>query len=127
MRIADLVAATNDFSPDRVLWCGRSGTLYRATLPDGFVMAIKRLRAANSSQTAKEFKAEMKTLTHLRHRNIVPLLGYCVADEEKLLVYKYMANGTLLNCLHGLHTPVDGMDMPTKLKIGIGIARVIVA
>eukprot|EP01018_Ginkgo_biloba_P002708 Gb_06896 [translate_table: standard] len=123
MTIADLVAATNDFSPDRVIWSGRSGTLYKATLRDGSVMAIKRLSAANSSQTEKEFKAEMKTLAHLRHRNIVPLLGYCVADEEKLLVYKYMANGTLLNCLHGLHAPVDEMDMPTKLKIGIGVAR----
>jgi hypothetical protein len=94
MRLADLVAATDDFSKDNIILCGRTGTLYKAKLPDGSLLAVKRLRPC--SQSAKDFKCEMKALAHLRHRNLVPLLGYCIVDEERLLVYKYMTRGTLL-------------------------------
>jgi hypothetical protein len=121
MRLVDLVAATDDFSEDNIILCGRTGILYKAKLPDGSLLAVKRLRPC--SQSAKDFKCEMKALAHLRHRNLVPLLGYCIVDEERLLVYKYMARGTLLNCLHGLHGEHNTLDWATRLKICIGTAR----
>uniref|UniRef100_A0A0D6QTC3 Protein kinase domain-containing protein n=1 Tax=Araucaria cunninghamii TaxID=56994 RepID=A0A0D6QTC3_ARACU len=125
MILGDLLAATDNFKEDNIIWCGRTGVLYKAELPDGSLLAVKRLRRC--SQSAKEFKREMNTLAHLRHRNLVPLLGYCNCnanneDEERFLVYKYMAKGTLLNCLHGLYRDPT-LDWPTRLKICIGTSR----
>uniref|UniRef100_A0A0C9S705 TSA: Wollemia nobilis Ref_Wollemi_Transcript_14074_2786 transcribed RNA sequence n=1 Tax=Wollemia nobilis TaxID=56998 RepID=A0A0C9S705_9CONI len=117
IRLADLMTATNDFNPENIIGAGRTGTVYKATLADGSVLAIKRLRP--SSQTERQFKSEMNTLAHLRHRNLVPLLGYCIAGQEKLLVYKHMPNGNLWECLHNEYS----LDWTTRLKVGIGAAR----
>jgi hypothetical protein len=121
IKLSDLMAATNDFSPENIIGSGRTGTVYRATLTDGSVMAIKRLR--DSAQSEKQFKAEMNTLARLRHRNLVPLLGYCIAGQEKLLVYKHMANGSLWDCLQSKENPANNLDWTARLKIGIGGAR----
>jgi serine/threonine protein kinase len=120
-RLTDLLAATENFSEDNIILCGRTGILYKAKLPDLSLLAVKRLRPC--SQTEKDFKCEMKALAHLRHRNLVPFLGYCIADEERVLVYKYMARGTLLNCLHGLHGEQNTLDLATRIKICMGTAR----
>lgn len=121
IKLSDLMAATNDFNPENIIGSGRTGTVYRATLADGSVMAIKRLR--DTAQSEKQFKAEMNTLARLRHRNLVPLLGYCIAGHEKLLVYKHMANGSLWDCLHSKANPENNLDWTARLKIGIGAAR----
>ncbi|GLJ16648.1 hypothetical protein SUGI_0285750 [Cryptomeria japonica] len=122
MRVGDLADATHNFSEDNILWSDSTGVFYKAELPDGSLLTVKRLRICEQSE--KEFKWEMKTLGHLRHRNLLPLLGYCIADDqERLLVYKYMARGTLLNCFHGLHRDQNELDWPTKLRICIGISR----
>jgi len=122
IRLVDLMAATNDFSKDNIIGSGRTGTMYKATLQDGSLLAIKRL--SSSAQTEKQFKSEMNILGHLQHRNLVPLLGYCVAKNEKLLVYRHMANGSLYERLHD-HEIEDGnyLDWTRRLKIGIGAAR----
>lgn len=122
IRLADLMAATNDFSKDNIIGSGRTGTMYKATLQDGSLLAIKRLQS--SAQTEKQFKSEMNILGHLQHRNLVPLLGYCVAKNEKLLVYRHMPNGSLYDRLHD-HEIEDGsyLDWTRRLKIGIGAAR----
>lgn len=121
IKLSDLMTATNDFSPENIIGSGRTGTVYRATLADGSVMAIKRLR--DTAQSEKQFKAEMNTLARLRHRNLVPLLGYCIAGQEKLLVYKHMANGSLWDGLHSKENPENNLDWTARLKIGIGGAR----
>lgn len=120
LRLSDLMAATNDFSKENIVASGRTGTLYKACLSDGSVMAIKRLQM--SSHTEKQFRSEMSILGQLRHRNLVPLLGYCMAGGEKLLVYKHMAHGSLRNSLH--EVPEESkLDWMTRLKVGIGAAR----
>lgn len=121
MRLDDLLAATQGFSEDNIILCGRTGILYKGKLPDGSLLTVKRLRSC--SQGAEDFKCEMKTLAHLRHRNLVPLLGYCILEEERLLVYKNMARGTLLSCLHGVYGDHNTLDWATRLKICIGTAR----
>ncbi|KAJ7557334.1 hypothetical protein O6H91_05G122400 [Diphasiastrum complanatum] len=64
----------------------------------------------------------METLGKVRHRNLVPLLGFCVAGAERLLVYKHMINGTLQTRLHE-SDEAESLDWPARLKIGIGAAR----
>ncbi|GLJ44080.1 hypothetical protein SUGI_0919330 [Cryptomeria japonica] len=119
--LADLMVATNEFSTENIIGTGRTGTMYKATLPDGSILAIKRLQP--SAQTDKKFKSEMITLGQLHHRNLVPLLGYCVAKGEKLLVYMHMPNGTLYEKLHVVESDGNSIDWPKRLKIAIGAAR----
>ncbi|KAH7446467.1 hypothetical protein KP509_01G057800 [Ceratopteris richardii] len=120
LRLSDLMAATNDFSKDNIVASGRTGTLYKACLSDGSVMAIKRLQM--SSQTEKQFRSEMSILGQLRHRNLVPLLGYCMAGGEKLLVYKHMAHGSLRAALHEVPDECR-LHWTMRLKVAVGAAR----
>ncbi|XP_074578437.1 probably inactive leucine-rich repeat receptor-like protein kinase At5g48380 isoform X2 [Curcuma longa] len=121
MKLSDLMQATNDFSKDNIIGTGRTGTVYKASLPDDTYFAIKRLQ--DSQQSEKHFGSEMATLGNVQHKNLVPLLGYCVAKKEKLLVYKYMPNGSLYDQLHGSASQGKGMEWPTRLKISIGAAE----
>ncbi|XP_022133975.1 inactive LRR receptor-like serine/threonine-protein kinase BIR2 [Momordica charantia] len=118
VKLADLMAATNNFNPENIIVSSRTGTTYRAVLPDGSVLAIKRLNTCKLGE--KLFQKEMNRLGSIRHPNLTPLLGFCVVEEEKLLVYKYMSNGTLFSLLHG---NVEILDWPTRFRIGLGAAR----
>ncbi|KAL6189789.1 hypothetical protein ACLB2K_036191 [Fragaria x ananassa] len=103
---------------------GRTGLSYKAVLPDGSALAIKRLSGCKLGE--KQFKLEINRLGQLRHPNLVPLLGFCVVEEEKLLVYKHMYNGTLYSQLHGsgnVSSQYGFLDWLTRLRIGVGAAR----
>lgn len=120
LKLSDLMTATNDFSKENIIGLGRTGTVYKATMADGSIMAIKRLQVA--THTDKNFKLEMRILGKMPQRNLVPLLGYCVAGGEKLLVYKHMENGTLRHVLHEVPEE-DKPNWTTRLKLAIGAAR----
>ncbi|KAF8033062.1 hypothetical protein BT93_D1834 [Corymbia citriodora subsp. variegata] len=102
---------------------GGFGTAYKAVLDDGNVVAVKRLKDA-SVGGRREFEQHMEVLGRLSHPNVVSLRAYYFAREEKLLVYDYMANGSLFWLLHGNRgvgrTP---LDWTTRLKLAIGAAR----
>ena len=124
IKLADLMVATNNFDPEYLLSSTRTGVSYKAVLQDGSALAIKRLSACKLSE--KQFRSEMNRLGQLRHPNLVPLLGFCAVEEEKLLVYKHMPNGTLYSLLHGstsFHSQHHTIDWPTRLRIGVGAAR----
>ena len=121
MRLSDLLKATNSFSKNNIIGSGRTGTMYKGVLEDGTSLMIKRLQ--DSQHSDKEFTSEMATLGNVKHRNLVPLLGFCVVKKERLLVYKYMANGTLNDNLHLVDDAKKAMDWSLRLKIGIGAAK----
>ncbi|XP_043720166.1 probably inactive leucine-rich repeat receptor-like protein kinase At5g48380 [Telopea speciosissima] len=121
MRLNDLMKATNNFSKDNIIGSGRTGTMYKAVLPDGSALMVKRLQ--DSQRSEKEFISEMTTLGNVKQRNLVPLMGFCVAKKEKLLVYKHMSNGTLYDRLHAVGPEGRAMDWPLRLRIAIGAAR----
>lgn len=118
VKLADLMAASNSFCSENVIISTRTGTTYKAMLPDGSVLAVKRLNTCKLGE--KKFRNEMNRLGQLRHPNLAPLLGYCVVEEEKLLIYKYMSSGTLYSLLQGNATE---LDWPTRFRIGLGAAR----
>lgn len=89
-----LVSATKDFHPDNKLGQGGFGPVFKGKLNDGKIIAVKKL-SQNSGQGKKEFMNEAKLLSRVQHRNVVTLLGYCSHEEEKLLVYEYVANESL--------------------------------
>ena len=118
VKLADLIAATNNFSPDNIIISTRTGTTYKAVLPDGSALALKRLTTCKLGE--KQFRSEMNRLGQIRHPNLAPLLGFCVVEEEKLLVYKHMSYGTLYSLLHGSG---NALDWSTRFRIGLGAAR----
>lgn len=118
MRLSDLMKATNSFSKDNIIGSGRTGSLYKAIFEDGSSLMIKRLQDTQHSE--KEFASEMATLGTVKHRNLVPLLGFCVTKKERFLVYKYMSNGTLHD---NLHPEKKHLEWSVRLKIAIGAAK----
>lgn len=121
MRLSDLMKATDSFSKNNIIGTGRTGTMFKAVLDDGSSLMVKRLQESQHSE--KEFLSEMATLGNIQHRNLVPLLGFCVAKKERLLVYKYMPKGTLHDRLHSVEEGGKALEWPNRLKIGIGAAR----
>ncbi|KAH9330436.1 hypothetical protein KI387_002544, partial [Taxus chinensis] len=116
----ELAIATNGFSPQNVLGEGGFGCVYKGYLQGGKVIAVKQLKIGGG-QGEREFRAEVEIISRVHHRHLVSLVGYCIADSQRLLVYEYVPNGTLEYHLHGRGRPV--MDWPTRLRIAVGAAR----
>ncbi|KAI3810132.1 hypothetical protein L1987_19742 [Smallanthus sonchifolius] len=120
-----LLEATNGFSADTLIGSGGFGDVYKAQLKDGSIVAIKKLIHV-TSQGDREFMAEMETIGKIKHRNLVPLLGYCKIGEERLLVYEYMKWGSLEAVLHDRvkgGNCVPRLDWSARKKIAVGSAR----
>ncbi|KAM3747668.1 hypothetical protein ACB098_05G052200 [Castanea mollissima] len=89
-----ITAATNNFSTENGLGMGGFGPVYKEKLVNEQEIAIKRL-FRNSRQGLMELKNEVILITKLQHTNLVTLLGFCIQEEEKILIYEYMANKSL--------------------------------
>ncbi|XP_028763378.1 systemin receptor SR160-like [Neltuma alba] len=122
LTFADLLEATNGFHNDSLIGSGGFGDVYKAQLKDGIVVAIKKLIPI-SGQGDREFTAEMETIGKIKHRNLVPLLGYCKVGEERLLVYEFMKYGSLEDVLHERKKAGVKLNWAVRRKIAIGAAR----
>lgn len=96
----ELIKATNGFSTLNLLGEGGFGSVYKGILPDGREIAVKQLKIGGS-QGEREFKAEVDIISRIHHRHLVSLVGYCIQDNRKILVYDYVPNNTLYFHLHG--------------------------
>ncbi|CAM8975137.1 unnamed protein product [Rhodiola kirilowii] len=114
-------AATNNFSEENKLGQGGFGPVYKGRLPSGQEVAVKRL-SVKSGQGCEEFRNEIILISKLQHRNLVRLLGWCMQDEEKMLIYEYMPNKSLD---FFLFDPAKRPDLHwnTRFDIIEGIAR----
>ena len=123
LTFAHLLEATNGFSADSLIGSGGFGEVYKAQLGDGCVVAIKKLIHV-TGQGDREFMAEMETIGKIKHRNLVPLMGYCKIGEERLLVYEYMKWGSLEAVLHDRNKGGGSkLDWTARKKIAVGAAR----
>ncbi|XP_022740193.1 protein BRASSINOSTEROID INSENSITIVE 1 isoform X2 [Durio zibethinus] len=122
LTFGDLLEATNGFHNDSLIGSGGFGDVYKAQLKDGSVVAIKKLIHI-SGQGDREFTAEMETIGKIKHRNLVPLLGYCKVGEERLLVYEYMRYGSLEDVLHDQKKAGIKLNWAARRKIALGAAR----
>eukprot|EP00257_Ricinus_communis_P027705 XP_025015119.1 tyrosine-sulfated glycopeptide receptor 1 isoform X2 [Ricinus communis] len=119
LTISELLKATDNFNQANIVGCGGFGLVYKATLANGIMLAIKKL-SGEMGLMEREFKAEVEALSTAQHENLVSLQGYCVYEGFRLLIYSYMENGSLD---YWLHEKVDGasqLDWPTRLKIARG-------
>ncbi|KAK4566304.1 hypothetical protein RGQ29_002521 [Quercus rubra] len=121
MNFTQLSEATNNFSTDNAIGLGKIGVMYKAVLPNGSPLAVKRLHGFQSFE--KQFICELLALDRLRHNNIISLLGFCRERTEKLLVYQYISNGNLYDWLHAKEGNDKILEWPLRIKIAIGIAR----
>ncbi|XP_065020682.1 probable receptor-like protein kinase At5g18500 [Musa acuminata AAA Group] len=120
--LRDLQIATNWFSKDNVLGEGGYGIVYRGQLVNGTPVAIKRL-LNNLGQAEKEFRVEVEAIGHVRHKNLVRLLGYCVEGTQRMLVYEYVNNGNLEQWLHGAMREQGSLTWDARMKIILGTAK----
>ncbi|KAL0348087.1 UNVERIFIED_CONTAM: putative LRR receptor-like serine/threonine-protein kinase [Sesamum angustifolium] len=98
---ADLLSATSHFDRGTLLAEGRFGPVYGGLLPGGIHVAVKVL-VHGSTMTDQEAARELEYLGRIKHPNLVPLTGYCLAGEQRIAIYDYMENGNLQNLLYDL-------------------------
>ncbi|XP_059449734.1 leucine-rich repeat receptor-like protein kinase TDR [Corylus avellana] len=111
---------------DKILGMGSTGTVYKAEMPDGDVIAVKKLwgKHKETARRRRGVLAEVEVLGNVRHRNIVRLLGCCSNRECTMLLYEYMPNGNLDDLLHGKNKGNNLVaDWVTRYKIALGVAQ----
>lgn len=116
----ELAAATKGFSESNLLGEGGFGCVYRGFLADGREVAVKQLKAGGG-QGEREFRAEVDIISRIHHRHLVSLIGYCIAEYQRILVYDFVPNNTLHYHLHDEGSPV--MNWATRIKVAAGAAR----
>ncbi|KAG2322615.1 hypothetical protein Bca52824_015828 [Brassica carinata] len=115
----ELVKATNGFSQENLLGEGGFGCVYKGVLPDGRVVAVKQLKVGGG-QGDREFKAEVETLSRIHHRHLVAIVGHCISDDRRLLIYDFVSNDDLY--FH-LHLSKEVLDWVARVRIAAGAAR----
>nr|XP_009380742.2 PREDICTED: putative serine/threonine-protein kinase isoform X2 [Musa acuminata subsp. malaccensis] len=118
-----LKKATRDFHPKNQLGGGGFGPVYKGTLDDGRIIAVKQLSVGKSQQGEREFLAEVRMLTSIQHKNLVHLIGCCSEGAERLLVYECMTNGSLNSIFSGTGKSETSLNWKTRFQIIIGVAR----
>lgn len=118
--IAEIRAATKNFDESLVIGTGGFGKVYKGEIDEGATVAIKRANTL-CGQGLKEFETEIEMLSKLRHRHLVAMIGYCEEQKEMILVYEYMAKGTLRSHLYGSSLPP--LTWKQRIDACIGAAR----
>ncbi|KAM0932134.1 putative protein kinase RLK-Pelle-LRR-IX family [Dioscorea sansibarensis] len=122
MSLKTLRKATNNFCQTNVLGWGGFGVVYRGEL-NGTIVAVKRSNLRSGEVDKRSFNAEMGVLKNVRHRNLVALLGYCMENGERLLVYEYMSNGTLADHLFYPCKTSYPLNWKQRVTIALDVAR----
>ncbi|XP_057466028.1 probable LRR receptor-like serine/threonine-protein kinase At5g45780 isoform X2 [Actinidia eriantha] len=118
----ELQIATSNFSPKNILGQGGFGVVYKGHLPNRIVVAVKRLKDPNFAGEV-QFQTEVEMICLALHRNLLRLYGFCMTDNEKLLVYPYMPNGSVADRLRDPCHEKPSLDWEKRLRIAVGAAR----
>ncbi|CAN1273704.1 Inactive protein kinase SELMODRAFT_444075 [Linum perenne] len=117
----ELDDATGGFSDENFLAKGGFGHVYRGVLSDGQVVAVKLLKCGGPQADA-DFCREVKVLSCAQHRNVVLLIGFCIDENKRILVYEYICNDSLDFHLH-VGNRNSPLDWHSRLKVAVGTAR----
>ncbi|KAK4776623.1 hypothetical protein SAY86_005311 [Trapa natans] len=129
---SDLRTATRNFRPDSVIGEGGFGSVFKGWVDEetlaparsgtGMLIAVKRLNQ-EGSQGHNEWLAEINFLGQLDHPNLVKLIGYCLEDEHRLLIYEFMPKRSLENHLFRRSTYYQTLSWKLRIKIALGAAK----
>ncbi|CAL5088897.1 unnamed protein product [Urochloa decumbens] len=122
--LRELQVATDNFSNKNILGRGGFGEVYKGRLADGSLVAIKRQKKEKTPGGREhQFQAEVDILSTVVHRNLLRLRGFCMTPTERLLVYPYMANGSIASRLRERPGSEPPLDWQTRRRIALGSAR----
>ncbi|XVE79391.1 hypothetical protein DITRI_Ditri14bG0054800 [Diplodiscus trichospermus] len=124
--LLELVNATNNFSAENRIGAGSFGVVYKGKLQDGREVAIKRGETSAKQKKFQEketaFDSEIALLSRLHHKHLVGLVGFCQENDERLLVYEYMSNGSLHDHLHNKDNIENNSTILNSWRMRIKIA-----
>ncbi|KAJ6370694.1 hypothetical protein OIU77_001240 [Salix suchowensis] len=120
--LKEIEVVTDGFADKNMIGSGDYGVAYRGVLLDTARVAVKRL-LSNSCQADQDFIAEAEVIGHVRHKNLVRLLGYCVEEGHRILVSEYVDNGNLHQWLYGCPEQPSPLTWAIRMKIIQGIAK----
>ncbi|MCO5591891.1 hypothetical protein L7F22_045884 [Adiantum nelumboides] len=124
--VADLQLATNSFSQEQLLGTGALGPVYRGELPNGKLLAVRKVDLSSTPSVQKEddFMEVVSRISRLRHANLAELVGYCAEHGQRLLVYEYFQRGALSDILHTWDESFRSeLTWNIRVKIALGTAR----
>ncbi|KAF8114223.1 hypothetical protein N665_0040s0078 [Sinapis alba] len=119
----ELRSATNHFNSKNILGRGGYGIVYKGHLSDGSLVAVKRLKDCNIAGGEVQFQTEVETISLALHRNLLRLRGFCSSNNERILVYPYMPNGSVASRLKDHIRGEAALDWSRRKKIAVGTAR----
>uniref|UniRef100_A0ACD5ZBI7 Uncharacterized protein n=1 Tax=Avena sativa TaxID=4498 RepID=A0ACD5ZBI7_AVESA len=126
--LEELNKMTNNFSDKALIGEGSYGRVYNGTLSDGRPAVIKKLDPSVSQETDPEFAAQLAMVSKLKNEYFLELMGYCMEEGNRMLVYQFATMGSLHNILHGKKgvqgaEPGPVLNWPQRVKIAYGAAR----
>ncbi|KAG4399151.1 hypothetical protein AAZX31_08G178800 [Glycine max] len=121
--LRELQVATDNFSNKHILGRGGFGKVYKGRLADGSLVAVKRLKEERTQGGELQFQTEVEMISMAVHRNLLRLRGFCMTPTERLLVYPYMANGSVASCLRERQESQPPLGWPERKRIALGSAR----
>ncbi|KAL0797627.1 hypothetical protein Bca101_052801 [Brassica carinata] len=116
----ELSQITEGFCKRYVIGEGGFGYVYKGIICEGKPIAIKQLKSI-SAEGYREFKAEVEIISRVHHRHLVSLVGYCISEQHRFLIYEFVPNNTLDYHLHGKDLPV--LEWTKRVKIAVGAAK----
>lgn len=121
--LRELQVATDYFSQQNILGKGGFGKVYKGRLADGSLVAVKRLKEQPAEVGELQFQTEVEMISMAVHRNLLRLNGFCISPTERLLVYPYMANGSLASCLRERKQCQPPLNWEIRKRVAIGAAQ----
>ncbi|KAK3444111.1 hypothetical protein EUGRSUZ_A00082 [Eucalyptus grandis] len=121
----ELERATSGFKEESQVGKGSFSCVFKGVLKNGTVVAVKRaIMSSDKQKNSKEFRTELDLLSRLNHAHLLNLLGYCEEGGERLLVYEFMAHGSLHQHLHGKNKALkERLDWVRRVTIAVQAAR----
>ncbi|CAM0904359.1 unnamed protein product [Alopecurus aequalis] len=121
--LRELQVASDNFSNKHILGRGGFGKVYKGRLTDGTLVAVKRLKEERTPGGELQFQTEVEMISMAVHRNLLRLRGFCMTPTERLLVYPYMANGSVASRLRERQPDEPALEWGKRTKIALGSAR----